>query len=238
MVQHQLISRYPVFVVKIKGGYAGISTPESTSEKPQYAILVYSEEAKANAFIQYSELEGAEVFLLKDARELARVLLMQKDPFVAMAWDTKLEDGKLETTIVPIPEMLEKQLPEALSPWDYPVYFLQNKDGNYSVIQAPKKDGKKQFIIAMFTQEPIAEVYCEKLPEEEMFQLRAVNTPFDLKIFLTQMPKEIFAVGLNPMIDETKTHNCSNCITVDKLVERFLKYTYDPLGTPDIIYVK
>lgn len=218
------ITSYPVFVVKINGGYASISTPESTSEEPEYAILVFSTEPLAEKFIQDAGLENAEVFFLKSERELAKVLALQKHPFTHMAWDTTLEKGNLTTTCVAIPEMLLKYLPLARSPWDYPIWYLKDSEDNLVVITTQSKEGKPLSVLCVFTTAKRAQQYREKIPHGETISVEAISSPQDLKAFLIALPDTFLGIGFNPEIREDNKPTSTFCLQREKVLEKYLSF--------------
>ncbi|MDO4584844.1 MAG: hypothetical protein Q4D62_12160 [Planctomycetia bacterium] len=218
------IASYPVFVVKIQGGYASISTPESSAERPEYAILVFSTEALAEKFIRDAPLENAEVFFLKSERELAKVLVLQKPPFTHMAWDTTLADGRLTTTCVAIPEMLLKHLPLARSPWDYPIWYLKDADENLVVITTQNKEGKPLSVLCLFTTRQRAEQYREKVPHSKSISVEAIASPHDLKAFLVALPDDFLGIGFNPEMREDNQPTSTYCLRKEKVLEKYLSF--------------
>lgn len=156
---------YPIYVIRVSGGYASLSINDVPDQETEYAVAIFTEEALADDFIRKVELEEAEVTFLRDERELARLLVMFSHPFTHIAWNpefrgeetvyTELDGTPLNDTMendaihltrtqkhlimhvtwgVSIHEMLEKYMPLARTPWNYPVFFLAMKKGGYAGI--------------------------------------------------------------------------------------------------------
>lgn len=225
-----LIKKYPVYVIRVGLGYATISTPHSSEEAPEFAVLVFSEEHLAAEFIAASGLEDAEVRFVRDERELARVLVPQRDPVTHMALDAKLEgEGHLTLTCIPIPEMLHKHLLKARSPWDYPVFLLELTGGGFAGIRvalpaegaenAPPKAGS---VVALFTSNQNAKTYRQGMSNPSGVKIYPVETPVRLREILQEVARDVFAVALDPIITEDGVHKTPQCMEVGKFLMTFL----------------
>jgi len=210
-----MIASYPVYVIKVGSGYAIMATPDSPEEKPEYAVLVFTKEELAEQFIEAIGLENADVRFLRDERELGRVIAAQPAEVTHIAIDSSLKDGHLETNCLTLYEMVKNHMPLARSPWDYPVFFLRQTNGNYSAIQT-----EKSLVIAMFTSNQLAKDYRAKLERPSQYELARVETPKTLLEFLKGLPEEITAVAFNPTMDGQSTK--AQCLEVSKLIEKFL----------------
>lgn len=226
-----LIKKYPVYVIRVGTGYATISTPQSPEETPEFAVLVFSEENLAAEFVTASGLEDAEVRFVRDERELARVLVPQRDPVTHVALDVKLEgNGHLTLTCVPIPEMLHKHLLKARSPWDYPVFLLELPGGGFAGIRValptegsaengPPKAGS---VIALFTTNQNAKTYRQGMSNPSGVKIYPVETPVRLREILQEVARDVFAVALDPVITEDGIHKTPQCMEVGKFLGTFL----------------
>ncbi|MBQ9454208.1 MAG: hypothetical protein IJU53_00900 [Thermoguttaceae bacterium] len=210
-----LITSYPVYVIKVGSGYAIMATPDSPEEKPEYAVLVFRKEELADQFIEAVGLESADVRYLRDERELGRVLASQPAEVTHIAIDSSLKDGHLETTCLTLYEMIKNHMPLARSPWDYPVFFLRQKNGSYSAVQT-----EKSLVIAMFTSNQLAKDYRSKLDHPAQYELTRIETPKTLLEFLKALPETITAVAFNPTMDGQSTK--AQCLEITKLIEKFL----------------
>ncbi len=213
-----MIQSYPVFIIRVGSGYATMATPDSPEEKPEYAILVFTTESLAEDFIQAVGLEGAEVRFLHDERELGRVLAVQPEGVTHIAVDSVLKDGHLQTECLTLYEMVKKHLLYARSPWDYPVFFLRQTDGNYAAITT----AEQQLVLAMFTANQKAKEYRSRLEHSSRYELLRVESPKRLLDFLLNLPKNLSAIALNPSVDENSKHSAVQCMAISKLIEKFL----------------
>lgn len=212
-----MISSYPVFVIRIGSGYATMVTPESPEEKPEYAILVFTTEELAENFIEAVGIQDAEVRFLRNERELGRVLAMQPAEVTHIAIDSILKDGHLETNCLTLYEMIKNHMPLARSPWDYPVFFLRQSNGQLSAIAT-----EKSLVAAMFTSNQKAKDYRAKLDRPSQYELIRVETPRQLLDFLQNLPEEISAAAFNPTIDDEANHTAVQCLEISKIIEKFL----------------
>ena len=212
-----MISSYPVFVIRIGSGYATMATPESPEEKPEFAVLVFTTEALAEAFIEAVGIQDAEVRFLRSERELGRVLAVQTAEVTHIAIDSVLEDGHLQTNCLTLYDMVKDHMPLARSPWDYPVFLLRQADGQFAAIAT-----EKSLVLALFTSNQKAKEYRARLERPSQYELTRVETPGQLHDFLKSLPEETSAVAFNPTIDEESRHSAVQCMEVAKLIEKFL----------------
>ncbi|MDO4569238.1 MAG: hypothetical protein Q4D38_02520 [Planctomycetia bacterium] len=236
-----LVKSYPVFVVKIHDGYAllSMSSDEETegaqdaesaedtvatagvqddqNDEAECAVFVFSTEEKAEKFIEDAEIKDAEVRFLRNERELAKVLAIQPQKVKWMAWDTAVENEELIVTTILISDMLTKHLKRARSPWDYPVFFLKKSSDGYAAVQADEK-----LLIAMFTTNQNAKEYRSRLARPSQYELMRVESPERLREILKSLSSDIFAVAIDPKVDETCAHHADVCMEIPRLIEKFL----------------
>ncbi len=237
-----LIKKFPVYVIRVGTGYATISTPHSPEDAPEFAVLVFSGEKPAEQFISDTSLEDAEVRYVRNERELARVLVPQRDPVTHVALDAKLEAaGHLTLICIPIPEMLHKHLLKARSPWDYPVFFLELPGGGFAGIKTalPESDGappdgeaknadkknappKSGNVIALFSTNQKAKTYRQGMNHPSGVKIFPVDTPVRLREILREAAKDVFAVALDPIITEDGLHKTPQCMELEKFLVTFL----------------
>ncbi|MBQ2820661.1 MAG: hypothetical protein IJF17_03645 [Thermoguttaceae bacterium] len=211
-----MISSYPVYVIRINSGYATMETPDCPQDKPNYAILVFTTEKLAEDFIEAVGIEDAEVRFLRNERELGRVIAIQPAQVTHIAIDSILSDGHLETNCLTLYDMI-KTMTLARSPWDYPVFFLRQTNGQFAAIAT-----ENSLVIALFTTNQKAKDYRAKLERPSAYELLRVETPKQLHDFLKDLPEEIQAVAFNPMVDENQNHTAVQCMEIAKIIEKFL----------------
>lgn len=212
-----LISSYPVYVIRVGSGYATMTTPDSPEEKNEYAVLVFTTEKLAEDFIHATELADAEVRFLRDERELGRVLAVQPAEVTHIALDSVLKDGHLETNCLTLYEMIKNHMLLARSPWDYPIFFLRQANGQYAAIATAKSP-----VLALFTSNQLAKEFRAGQERPSRYELVRIETPKQLLEFLRAIPEEISAVAFNPPARGSDSNASIQCLEIARLIEKFL----------------
>ncbi|MDO4550602.1 MAG: hypothetical protein Q4C96_05065 [Planctomycetia bacterium] len=83
---------------------------------------------------------------------------------------------------------------------------------------------KMENIVALFTSHQKAKEYRQRMKKASGIQIFAVHTPISLCEILQEMNGKVYAVALDPTIDENGIHKTPQCLTTEKFLATFLLY--------------
>ncbi len=209
--------KYPIFVIRHNGGFA--SAPLSgDGDEPVVALMLFTEEPAAEAFMKAVELDG-EVRSLGNDREVAYLIAALRHPCTSVMFNPTLEgDAVIGQWTVDIATLAEKHLPLARSPWDYPVYVLAEGEG-YSSITADVPGRGQVVALALFTDAARADSYSESAGIET--RRRSLNTPDQLRKLLVELPQNVTVVAIDPLVTDGR-RQAKTCVEISVLLEKYL----------------
>jgi len=209
---------YPVFVIPHGGGFVSVPV-ESSQEAPQFAVTVFTSESLARQFMETVDLDGSPA-ALKNDREFAFFASALKKPCTAVVFDSQPEGTEVcARWQIDVPTLLEKHLPGARSPWDYPVFVLAAEEG-YALIQGAGAEGSGISAVVLFTDAASAEAYCSAAGFEGAVE--PLDTPEATVAFLQAVPPNVTAVAVNPRVEDGR-HRAKTCVRIATLLEKYLK---------------
>ncbi|PHR94738.1 MAG: hypothetical protein COA78_31705 [Blastopirellula sp.] len=209
---------YPIYLIAHSGGYASIVDPTSKSEPPLQQLVVISEETLALQFMGDFGIMGAPRMLNND-REFGWLLQSLKPPVTSIAFDPNPVEKEINAAwACSIDTMLEKHLSMDNSPWNYPVYFI-NQDTGYSSILGQSADGKDVIVLNLFTTKEKANEFLKAA--DEPGDLEEYADMASLREFLDSMQKSGSAIAIDPEITETG-RTAKNCLGIESLLAKYL----------------
>jgi len=206
---------YPIYLIRHEGGYASVAV-DGDDDEARFAVAVFTALSGAEAFMAAAQFQGEPQALGSD-REFAQFLAALRPPFTEVAFDSAPEGPNVNAQwTAGVADLLEKHLPAANSPWDYPVYVLDEGKGHASI------DGggdEKMVAVALFTDRDLAETYLRGAKIDA--SLHALDDPGELADLLRSLSATATAVALNPTVDGGQRH-AKTCVPVATLLEKYL----------------
>ncbi|MGY8768557.1 MAG: hypothetical protein ACKVH8_09040 [Pirellulales bacterium] len=209
---------YPIYLIAHSGGYASIVDPTSEIEPPLQQLVVISEEKQALQFMGNFQILGAPKPLNND-REFGWLLQSLKPPVTSIAFDPNPVEKEINATwTCSIGTMLEQHLSMDNSPWNYPVYFI-NQDTGYSSILGQSAEGQDVIVLNLFTTKDKANEFLKAA--DEPGDLEEYADMSSLREFLEGMQKSGSAVAIDPEITEAG-RTAKNCLGLESLLSKYL----------------
>lgn len=214
---------YPLYLVKHGGGYVSLLEEGADPETSDQALAVFSQEALAAEFIDTIGVMAG-IKTLANAREFAWLLASLREPVVEVILDQPPGETELSGQWrVPVSEMLNHHLVVDYSPWNYPVYAVQEvfegRDLGYSCITGQDSEGNPVTVLTLFTRPQLAQDYlqaCKTKGELERF-----DSVEQIRPWLESLDAEVSAVAIDPVIEKNQ-RRADQCIGLDRLLESYL----------------
>jgi len=209
---------YPLYLIAHGGGYTSIVDPKDTDDQPQHILTTHSSEQVALNFMQQFAIIG-EPRQLNNDREFRWFLKSLKLPVTQVAYDPDPVEFDLNAKwIAKIKTLLEDHLIVDNSPWNYPVFIIQQEDG-YSSIAGNDEEGQPITLLNLFTDEEKAKKYAAT--EEGSGEVTTLHNMEHVREILLGLRDTVSAVALDPVFDENESSS-QYCIGVEALLDKYL----------------
>jgi hypothetical protein len=208
---------YPLFVVRCGDGFAAVQV-ESTTDQPQFAVTVFTDEGQCNAFVETHAIEG-EAGQLNNDREFAALVTALSPPFTAIVFNATAEEDQVSSDWqVGIADLVTKHLPLARSPWDYPLFVLREPTG-YTLISGAGQDAAALHAIGLFTRRDLAEGFAEAAGLQAAVE--SLTEPRSLAGLLVDLPESVSAAAFNPVVEDDQP-TAKHCLNIGDILRKHL----------------
>ncbi|MFW6169895.1 MAG: hypothetical protein ACODAD_05340 [Planctomycetota bacterium] len=227
---------YPLYLIPLETGY--VSVVESSSgvdsdvdsdvdsevgETCTYYLAVFTEQERAEGFMQAHGLEGSPR-LLRNGRETAWMAESLREPVNNLAFDPSSEsagsnsknvDARWKVTVA---DFLENHVVVDYSPWNYPVFVIEQSKGFVSV-EGRAGNGEEMRAVGLFTTREKAERFL--CGAEETGTARALETMHQAREFLQRMLPDVTAVALDLTADGGR-RAAEYCFSIRTILDKYL----------------
>jgi hypothetical protein len=208
---------YPLFVIRCGDGFAAVHV-ESQTDEPQFAVTVFTSEARCNAFVETVEIEGMAGQLNND-REFAALVTALSPPFTAIVFNATVEGDQVNADWqVGIADLVTRHLPLARSPWDYPVFVLREPTG-YTSISGAGQDAAALHAVGLFTRHELAEGFAEAAGLQATVE--TLTDPKSLAGLLVGLPESVSAAAFNPVVENDQPM-AKHCLNIGDILRKHL----------------
>ncbi|PQO32004.1 hypothetical protein DTL21_17310 [Bremerella cremea] len=209
---------YPLYLIAHGGGYTSIVDPQDTDDQPQHILTTHSTEAIALGFMQQFGIIG-EPRQLNNDREFRWFLKSLKLPVTKVAYDPEPVEFDINAKwIAKIKTLLEDYLIVDNSPWNYPVYVVNQADG-YSSTVGNGEEGESMTLLNLFTDEEKAKKYAETQDKEG--EVVTLHNMEHVRKILLGLRDSVSAVAMDPVYEENESSS-QYCIGVEALLDKYL----------------
>lgn len=209
--------QYPVYLIPHGVGYVSLVEPE-VQEPPVHLLAVFTEAQAAEDLMSQFGVQGTPRALNND-REFCWLLQSLRAPVTQVAFDPKPTDEAVNPSwLVSVQELLDDHLSADYSPWNYPVYLIEQETG-FSCIDGQTSDGRSLMALEIFTTQEKAEAYLR-----DVGQTGAIRTLTDMdetRAFFETIVSEITAVALDPIVTDGRG-TAEHCFAVETLLAKYL----------------
>lgn len=219
----KLNCEYPMYLVKHGGGYVSLLEEGADPETSDQALAVFSNETLAAEFIETIGVM-ASIKSLQNAREFAWLLASLQAPVVEVILDQPPGETQLGGQWrVGVSELLNHHLIVDYSPWNYPVYAVEEvfegKSKGWSCIQGEDSEGNPVTVLALFTQTSIAEDYLKA--SRTRGELKSFSDVEMIRPWLESLTDQVTAVAIDPVIANGQ-RRADQCLGLERLLDSYL----------------
>ncbi|MHB8972048.1 MAG: hypothetical protein ACYC3X_07335 [Pirellulaceae bacterium] len=215
--------QYPVYLIPLEGGYVSVVDPRGEEPRPHH-LAVFTSEESAAAFMHHCQILGSPRSL-KNAREFGWLLQSLQEPVTRVAFDPQPDSPTIESRwTVDVQELLARHLVVDYSPWNYPVFVIQQATG-YASIEGRTSQGTSWAAVALFTSREKAAAYSQA--SGSAGTLRELSNVPQARTFLEEMVGVADAVALDPTVDGD-THAAQHCFSLATVLQKYLLSTPRP----------
>ena len=209
---------YPLFLIAHGGGYTSIVDPKDTDDQPQHILTTHSSESIALGFMQQFAIIG-EPRQLNNDREFRWFLKSLKLPVTKVAYDPEPVEFDINAKwTAKIKTLLEDYLIVDNSPWNYPVFVIEQPDGYCSTV-GNGEEGNTMTLLNLFTEEEKAREYLKT--QEQGGEVTPLHSMEHVRKILLGLRDSVSAVALDPKYEENESSS-QYCIGVDALLDKYL----------------
>lgn len=208
---------YPLYLVPLEAGYVSVVEP-APGDKQTYYLAVFTDEQRAEHFMQACGIEG-EPRPLHNAREFAWLVQSLHAPISNLAFDPSAESKSVEARWkVSAQEVLDNLTAIDYSPWNYPIFVIQ-QPGGFASIEGDTSDGQQMRALGLFTTKENAEQFLRDASAAGVVrQLDDMNQARD---FLASVAADVTAVALNLTADEGQ-RSAKYCFSIRTVLDKYL----------------
>ena len=208
---------YPLFLVPLEAGYVSVVEPGSEDSQTYY-LAVFTEAQRADEFMQACGIEG-EPRPLHNAREFAWLVQSLHAPISNLAFDPSSESNSVEARWkVSAQEVLDNLTAIDFSPWNYPIFVIQ-QPGGFASIEGDTSDGQQMRALGLFTTMEKAEEFLRDANETGV--VRQLDDMPQARDFLEGVAADVTAVALNLTVDEGQ-RSAKYCFSIRTVLDKYL----------------
>ncbi len=217
--------KYPVYVIPLGAGFVSVDS-STRNDPPAPRLAVFTNESTADTFVDTHGI-SSQPRPLHNSREFGWLLQSLRHPVTEIAFDPLATEDGLDTAWnVSVTELLGHELlAKDLSPWNYPVFIVEQEDG-FASIDGQGRDGNSLIAISLFTNPDRAEAYLRDAGEPGT--VREIADREQARSFLSLFPSDSSAIALDPVV-EAGRRRAKYCFPIKTLLD---KYFADPDANP------
>ncbi|MFO7903206.1 MAG: hypothetical protein R6U98_11120 [Pirellulaceae bacterium] len=219
---------YPLYLIPLETGYVSVveSTPDTDSDVEEthtYYLAVFTERERAEGFMEAYGLEGGPQ-PLHNGREVAWVAESLRDPVNNLAFDPSSESASSESSNVDarwkvtVQDLLENHIVVDYSPWNYPVFVIEQQEG-FASVEGRASNGERMRAIGLFTTGEKAEAFLRDA--EETGTVRPIATMHQTREFLRSVLPDVTAVALDLTADRGH-RSAEYCFSIGTVLDKYL----------------
>jgi hypothetical protein len=213
--------KYPLYVIPHGMGYVSLVEPRDgpSEEPPEQLLVVHTEAEAAQALMEQFGLQGSPRELA-NAREFCWLLRNLRVPTTQVAFDPRPHEAEVNSRwAVAVRQLLDEFLKVDYSPWNYPVFAIQQDDG-FASIQS-QSASEPQTAVGLFTRIERAEQYLRE--SEETGDVHELADMDAARFFLESLSHQITAVALDPSVSEGR-RTAKHCFGLRTLLDKYLVF--------------
>lgn len=208
---------YPLYLVPLEAGYVSV-VEHTPDDEPTYYLAVFTDEFLAVEFMRECGID-AEARPLHNSREFAWLAQSLRAPITNLAFDPLADSTSVEARWkVPVKDVLEKHIRVDYSPWNYPVFVVDQEDG-FASVEGTTSQGDELRAIGLFTTKEKAEEYLSEADEQGF--IRQLDDLPQVRSFLEDVSGDVSAVALNLSVQEGQ-RTAKYCFSIKTVLEKYL----------------
>lgn len=219
---------YPLYLIPLETGYVSVvesnTETESQAEKNHtYYLAVFTGHDRAEGFMETYGLEGSPQ-PLHNGREVAWAAQSLREPVNNMAFDPSSESATTDSEHVEanwkvsVQELLDNHIVVDYSPWNYPVFLIEQQDG-YASVEGRASTGEEMRAVGLFTTREKAEKFLQNA--DETGHIRSLDTMQQAREFLESLLPDVVAVALDLTVDHNQ-RSAEYCFSVRTVLDKYL----------------
>ena len=219
---------YPLYLIPLETGYVSVveSDPDAdaeTEDTSTYYLAVFTEQQRAEGFMEAFGLEGNPQ-PLHNGREVAWMAESLRHPVNNLAFDPSSESASAASKSVDarwkvtVQELLDNHIVVDYSPWNYPVFVIEQQNG-FASVAGRASNGEEMSAVGLFTTQEKAEAFLRDAGETGTVQTLA--TLEQTREFLQSVLPEVTAVALDLTADGGQ-RSAQYCFSVQTVLEKYL----------------
>lgn len=212
---------YPLYLIPLEAGYVSLVESDAepgSADDQTYYLAIFTDAERAEAFMQPFGIE-AKPRPLQNAREFAWMAQSLRSPVEHVAFDPTPESKRVEARWkVSIQELMEKHVMVDYSPWNYPVFLIQQQDG-FASVEGSTSTGENRCAVGVFTTEHNAQKFLADAEETGVIQ--ALDNVSQVREFLESVAGDASAVALDPTVSQGQ-RTAQYCFSVQTLLDKYL----------------
>ncbi len=208
---------YPLFLLPFDAGYVSVVETESAESQTYYLAIFTSEQAAAE-FSNESGIES-EPRPLRNPRELAWLLQSLRTPVESVAFDPAAGSTAVESPWkVKVSDLLAHHVLIDYSPWNYPVFVIEQASG-YACIEGASSKGTDMRAVGLFTQREKAQEYLAA--SSGRGRIVALDDLRQTRDFLEDLLPDATAVAIDPVISADH-QSAEYCFSIRTVLDKYL----------------
>jgi len=183
-----------------------------------YHLAVFTRYDLAKAFAEHVGIE-ADPRPLCNAREFAWMAQSLRSPVDSLAFDPVPESKKVDARWkVSVRELIDNHLVIEYSPWNYPVFVIE-QEGGFASVEGSTSRGENRRAVGVFTTTDTAQKFLEDA--EETGTVQALDDVSQTRRFLESVSAEASAVALDLTVSHGQ-RSAKYCFSVQTLLDKYL----------------
>lgn len=161
---------------------------------------------------------------LRNGREVAWMAQSLRAPVNQLAFDPSSESASAESNHVQarwkvtVQELLENHIVVDYSPWNYPVFVIEQQDG-FASVEGRASNGERILAIGLFTTREKTDAFLRDA--EETGTVRELKTMQQAREFLQSVLPDVTAVALDLTAD--RGHRAAEyCFSIRTVLDKYL----------------
>jgi hypothetical protein len=209
--------RYPLFLIPLEGGYVSV-VEGPPDESATHLLAVFTTSTLAESFMNHCQIPGVPKPLL-NAREFGWLLQSLRHPVTRVAFDPQPASLTVQSRWdVSVEELLTRHLVPDNSPWNYPVFVLQEPAG-YASIEGQSADGSRWTAIAIFSSREKAEAYRQVAASAGT--VCEIANMAEARTLLGTVTGSVSAVALDPTVCDGR-YAAPHCFSLRTILDKYL----------------